>query len=214
MVTPYESADTVKNEGLSWAYDEADNSWKWSMPSPGSVKNNITMPVEEVAIVENTGLTPCNANQYRSSETNRCRLIASNVSSLVPCREGQYRSQETNRCRSAAGAFSSLGPCKAGQARNSLTNRCRSVLRASTSLKPCNENQARNPETNRCRNAVKGVSDTAFAVQPVKDGTKAFVGWWALGGLGILAGGYGVWEWRRELAGLAGRTKQFFTSAR
>ena len=52
----------------------------------------------------------------------------------------------------------------------------------------------------------------AFAVEPVKDGGKAFIGWWALGGVGVLAGGYGVWEWRREMAGAIRKVTAFFVS--
>jgi len=40
----------------------------------------------------------------------------------------------------------------------------------------------------------------------------AFAGWWALGGVGTLAAGYGAWEWRREMISALGKVKGFFTS--
>lgn len=39
-----------------------------------------------------------------------------------------------------------------------------------------------------------------FPVEPIVDTGKGFAAWWTLGGLTLLGAGYGVWEWRRELA--------------
>ncbi len=99
---------------------------------------------------------------------------------------------------------STLTPCKAGQERNPATNRCRSLLGASTQLKPCAAGQERNPDTNRCRKAaITDVPAADFAVKDAKQTGSDFVGWWALGIIAIMAIGYGVWEWRGEIVGLA-----------
>jgi hypothetical protein len=185
MEYPSASADTKK--GWAWAYDPSDGQWKWtSQPTSYNAPNVFVLPVKAKR--------------------------AAAVKSLVPCKVGQYRSEETNRCRSSASA-SSLTPCKEGQERNPDTNRCRSVLGASAELKPCEPGQERNPETNRCRKAKGGdIPEAAFAVQPVPDSPSAFAGWWALGGVGVLAAGYGVWEWRREIWHGIRKIGTFFTS--
>lgn len=199
-VSPYSSADTVGHRGLSWAYDSSDDTWKWSVPSPETSDNVIRLP-EERAEVTNllSTLVPCRANQYRSAETNRCRTKQGAIV-LVPCKNGQYRSEETNRCRSIALAGGTLKPCRDNQYRSETTNRCRNIALASRQLVPCKDNQYRSEETNRCR-AVQQVAipTAAFAVEPVADTATAFAGWWALGGVGLLAAGYGAWEWRDEL---------------
>lgn len=189
-VTEYADASAEKKTGWAWAYDSNDGKWKWtSQPTPYNAPSVFVLPVETKKAVA--------------------------VKTLTPCKEGQYRSEETNRCRNIASAASTLTPCKEGQERNPETNRCRSVAGASTELKPCDPGQERNPETNRCRKATGGdIPDAAFAVQEVPDGDSTFVGWWALAGVGVLAAGYGIWEWRRELWGGIRKIGTFFISRR
>jgi hypothetical protein len=79
---------------------------------------------------------------------------------------------------------------------------------------PCKAGQERNPETNRCRNATAAVPVADFAVAPIADTGKAFVGWLALGGIGLLAVGYGAWEWRREVVAGVQKVRSFFTSSK
>lgn len=174
QVAPYIGSASTTHQGQSWAYDESDASWKWGVPAPMSVRNNFTLPVSPVA---STSATP----QY------------------APCAPGQYRSTDTHRCRSTTAAASTLQPCGPNQTRNPVTNRCRGVLGASTTLKPCAAGQERNPDTNRCRKVQTKLASADFAVEPVKQGTKAFAGWWALGGIAVLAAGYATWEWRDEI---------------
>ncbi|HET8884693.1 MAG TPA: hypothetical protein VFM68_04455, partial [Candidatus Saccharimonadales bacterium] len=134
---------------------------------------------------------------------------------LTACKIGQYRHPETNRCRNTISTSGSLKPCKANQYRSAETNRCRNVATAASTLKPCNDNQYRSAETNRCRKIVAtSVPEAAFAVEPVVESGKAFVGWWTLGGVGALAIGYGAWEWRREAATALRKVAEFFTSTK
>jgi hypothetical protein len=171
-VQEYPSAESDTKKGQAWAYDESDGIWKWtSQPTPFDSANVFPPAATESPKILDT-LVPCLSNQYRSEETNRCRNNVA-VASVVPCKDGQYRSEETNRCRS--------------------------IEVASATLVPCKEGQERNADTNRCRNVVSSVPSAAFAVEPVKDTGKTFVGWWALGGVGLLAAGYAAWEWRREM---------------
>ena len=205
-VTPYEKGDTVANSGRSWAYDTSDGSWKWAVPSPDG--DNTFAPIDPgmgSASAMST-LKPCREDQYRSEETNRCRSIAT-VSGLSPCKEGQYRSEETNRCRSLASVVSALKICADDQFRNPATNRCKKIASADdASLADCGEGRERNPATNRCRNAVlRSVPTAAFAVEPIKQGVTSFVGWWALGGVLLLAFGYAAWEWRQEVRAILRR---------
>ncbi len=139
---------------------------------------------------------PCSEGYYRNLTTGRCNLIAADAP-LIVCTADQYRNPETGRCKKIEVVTQT--PCRDDQYRSEETHRCRNVVTASL-RKPCKDNQYRSEETGRCRNLpAASVPDVAFAVQPVKSDSTVFVGWWALGGVGLLALGYGVWEWRREI---------------
>lgn len=196
-------------KGQAWALDSPTGQWRWARASLNA-PNDFNVPEPATAV---SSLTPCAPNQYRSTETNRCRLLTTVGSSFAPCKLGQYRSSETNRCRSLATTSTSLTPCKPGQFRNPETNRCKALASSSASLTPCKSGQERNPDTNRCRN-VKATAPPAakFPVEAVADSTKAFAGWWALGGVTTLAAGYAGWEWRHELAVRIKRVATFFSS--
>lgn len=169
--------------GTSWSY--FDDGWLQTyVATPGA--ENIAQKY-----------LPCDEGYQRNNETGRCnKVVIATV--LADCGEGKYRSEETGRCRSIP-ATSVLAACKLGQYRSEDTNRCRNIVAASTQ-KPCKDDQYRSEETNRCRTIVaSSVPDSAFAVQPVKEGAMAFVGWWALGGVSLLAAAYAGWEWRSEV---------------
>ncbi len=156
---------------------------------------------------------PCEAGYERNVETGRCNKLAV-ATSLTPCLSTQYRSEETNRCRNIVSASTTLTPCGVGQVRNPVTNRCRSsATTAISTLKPCGPNQERNPLTNRCRTVPK-IIQADFPVEAVEDTAEATIGWWAFGGVGLLAAGYAGWEWRHELAGFVKKRMTFFTSSK
>lgn len=198
---------TNAKDDQSWAL--INGVWQWTtIPTPGAA--NELPPAGMGSMV--AGLTDCGEGRERNPLTNRCRNIPT-ASVLAPCKEGQYRSEETNRCRSIATAAASvLKPCGDDQFRNPLTNRCKKIA-SSDDLADCGEGRERNPDTNRCRNVlgVASVPASTFAVQPIADGGMAFVGWWALGGIGLLAAGYAGWEWRRELTVYGRRVVSFFS---
>lgn len=155
---------------------------------------------------------PCESGYERNIETGRCNKVVA-TPTLTPCLPTQYRSPDTNRCRNLTTASSSLTPCKAGQYRSPETNRCRSLTSATSTLKPCGPNQERNTLTNRCRNKVKAIT-ADFPVEAVADAGQGTLGWWAFGGVGILAAGYAGWEWRREAMSLIKKSAGFFISGR
>lgn len=207
-------------DDVSWAL--MGEAWQYTYaPTPGEsniamdtlpceagyVRDEVTNRCRRVEVLVTTAAAPCRDGQYRSEETGRCRTIPV-AASLTPCKEGQYRSEETNRCRALATLLTSTAkPCEDDQFRNPLTNRCKKIASSEeVALADCGEGRERNPTTNRCRNIVSATApEMAFAVEPVKDTAAAFAGWWALGGVGMLAVGYAGWEWRQEL--LAGLTK-------
>jgi hypothetical protein len=194
-------------DGESWAL--IDGVWQYTnQPTPGA--ENLPSIIEDTPVdTTDSGLAACPAGKYRSPLTNRCRTITTDASILASCDEGQYRNPETGRCRKIDAT--SLAPCKDGQYRSEETNRCRNIITASTQ-KPCNDNQYRSEETSRCRNLpVASVPNAAYAIQPVKDHGFAFVGWWALGGVALIAAGYAGWEWRRELSSLWLQVRKFVT---
>ncbi len=149
---------------------------------------------------------PCETGYVRNLESGRCNKIVAE-DTLTPCLPTQYRSPETNRCRNVASA-SALTPCKVGQYRSPETNRCRSLASASSTLKPCAPNQERNPDTNRCRNIVKNIN-ADFPVEAIADAGQGTIGWWAFGGVGMIAAGYAGWEWRREVASIIRKASSF-----
>jgi len=186
-IMEYPDANSDSKKGQAWAYDPTDGVWKWTS-RPVADDGASVFPMLPVI------------------------SKASNV--LASCKEGQYRSEETNRCRSIASVATALAPCDEDEERNPETNRCRKIAAKLTSqLAPCKEGQERNPETNRCRNvASASLPPAAFAVEPVAETGKAFAGWWALGGVGSLAVGYGAWEWRREVVAFIQKVGSFLTS--
>lgn len=219
--TEVDSTDYEKlSSGTSWALVGAD--WKQTYTvTPGRpnvyqqylpcdaeyVRNTDTGRCNKIVLANQP--EPCAANQFRNPATGRCKLVAA-ASTLTPCRQGQYRSPETNRCRNLVTASSTLVPCKAGQERNPETNRCRSIAATASTLKPCQPGQERNPDTNRCRKiqSTTAVAGASFPVEKVKEGTDAFVGWWALGGVLFFGLAYAGWEWRHEISRIIGRASQ------
>lgn len=187
------------DEGWQQTYDVTPGSYnqlrQHQSCAEGYGRNEQTGRCNKVAQVVTT--VECGEGKYRSEDTGRCRQIPA-ASVLAACKLGQYRSEETNRCRNLVTA-NALTPCKENQYRSEETNRCRNLASAANQLVPCKENQERNPETNRCRNVTNAVPAAAFAVKPVGDSSKAFIGWWALGGVTMAALLYAGWEWRYEI---------------
>lgn len=125
----------------------------------------------------------------------------SNTSTPKPCASNQYRSTETGRCRLVSVAASATPTaCSVGQERNPETKRCRNIV-APTTASACKEGQEKNPETNRCR-AIKKLTTAEFGVKGASTKQQSGMGWYiwaAIGGVVLLIVGYGVWEWRDEL---------------
>lgn len=183
-------------EGESWAL--INGTWQYTNQLTPGAENQPSIIEAAPSDATDSEQAACPAGKYRNPLTNRCRTITADAAVLATCDSDQYRNPETGRCKKIA--TTSLTPCKDGQYRSEETNRCRNIVTAGTQ-KPCKDNQYRSEETNRCRNLpVSSVPDAAFAVQPVKDTGMAFVGWWALGGVGFAALGYAGWEWRSEVA--------------
>jgi len=197
-------------DDFAWAL--IDGTWQYTNQlTPGSANLPSIVEVDSEVVIESS-LETCAANQYRSPETNRCRLIITTSSSLVACKDGQYRSEETNRCRSIASDVNALTPCAEGQERNPETNRCRSItaVLGDSALMPCKEGQERNPETNRCRNIVS-MPQAEYAPEQTAVSSNGYVGWLALAGVGIVAIVYAIWEWRQEIVGVIRKIRLLIT---
>jgi len=232
-IVSYPSSST-SHIGWSWAQNSAGQ-WNWtSAPQPRGI-NRFVLPVEENKTDTGLGneLTPCAAGKFRNPETNRCKTIettstlkpcstgqernlATNrcrstvlaAANLVPCGPGQTRNPTTNRCKSSISATASLVPCKPGQTRNPETNRCKSTSAAASSLVPCKPGQERNPETNRCRKSTSATlaASSDLAAQESATSETEPTSWYMLAGVvGVIAGGYGLWEWRSDIAGATRR---------
>ncbi|MGB3946082.1 MAG: hypothetical protein WBK76_04580 [Candidatus Saccharimonadales bacterium] len=218
-----------ENEMIQVSYDGLATSTSWSLiegiwqqtyaPTPGSSNQAMEFAACSVGYERNlaTGmcnkisnnvaeLASCGDGKYRSEETNRCRQ-KDDSTTLSSCEEGQYRNPDTNRCRSLATVAGFLAPCAPGQERNPDTNRCRAA-QTSAQLTPCESGQERNPETNRCRNKTAAIA-ADFPVEAVEQSAQATLGWWAFGAVGILAVGYGGWEWRREVVSIVRKIGSF-----
>ena len=197
-----------ENPGDSIAWALIDDVWQYTdQPTPSSA--NVASLIEfDIEIVVTSNLAPCASNQYRSPETNRCRLIVTSISTLAPCKDGQYRSEETNRCRSIATDATALTPCDEGQERNPATNRCRSISALlASSLVPCKEGQERNPETNRCRNVAGAMPLADYKPEQTNNPTNNYIILWSLVAVLLVAIIYGIWEWRHEVVGVFRKIK-------
>jgi hypothetical protein len=224
----YPSAGSTR-EGQVWMYDTDDGTWKWSTRLSGTNNAPLYIAPSVAKAPSGSSLQACRADQFRNPltnrckliatssatlqacaegklrnpETNRCKSVASSASSLSPCRSDQFRNPETNRCKSSVSSAGSLVQCKPGQTRNPATNRCKSTVSLASSLKPCAANQERNPDTNRCRKVLgSSIPSASFAVEDsAAEAGQQTIGWLAFAAVGTFAVGYGVWEWRREIAG-------------
>jgi hypothetical protein len=200
---------TYRDPGDDMAWASVDGVWQYtSQPTPGAVNQPSPYVVDD----DETEARTCSQNQYRSPETGRCRRVAVQAG-LATCKEGQSRSEGTGRCRKNVTA-TVVKPCKNGQYRSEETNRCRSIATDAKTLTPCKDGQERNPDTNRCRNVAVAMDTAGFKTEPVADTGKAFIGWWALGGAGVLALGRIGWEWRSEMLSAVQKISSFFTSGK
>lgn len=181
----------------SWAL--INNTWQYTdNPSPNLANIPMTAVISEGETTDDTTVSTCPAGKYRNPLTGRCKKYETE-STPTPCNPDQERNPETGRCRSIFSNTTSLTPCKVGQERNPETNRCRSV--ASTSAKaltPCKAGQERNPDTNRCRKSIESIKLDSIKDSPALMKSDGF-GWLLAGGAMASLGGYGVWEWRREI---------------
>jgi hypothetical protein len=181
-------AYTSPDDGEAWAM--VNGVWQYTnLPTPGLPNIASAIKSEMISATTTATVKPCAANQYRSAETNRCRLISSS---------GQ----------------ASPTPCKAGQERNTETNRCRLV--ATPSISTCKVGQEKNPETNRCRN-VKKLTTAHYGIKEATEQQQAGMGWYmwaAIGVIVLLIIGYGVWEWRDELGSFMHKLKAKFAPTR
>lgn len=209
--TVISQSDAYNNPEDDMAWALIDETWQYTNQLTFAGMNAASV-FETESAEEATGPAPCAANQYRHPETNRCRQLVTVTATVAPCKDGQYRSEETNRCRMIALAGGTLAPCKENQYRSEETNRCRGIATLASTLTPCKDNQYRSEETNRCRTiAAAGAPAAAFAVEPIVDTDTTFAGWWALGGIGVVALSYAVWEWHFELLSAVRRALSFFT---
>ncbi len=184
-VTFSELAYSNPKDDMAWAL--IDGVWQYTnRPTPN--KANLVTVEDNLSgeATQESTLKPCASNQYRSPETNRCRLIETSSTSLKPCQPGQERNPDTNRCRSTEAATKTQTACKEGYERNAETNRCRKIVK---------------------------MTETDYSVLGVQDETDGGSGWyvWVAGGVALIAGlGYAAWEWRRELKGLIIRAREKF----
>jgi hypothetical protein len=191
-------AYTDPKDGQSWA--NIDDEWQYTnQPTPGSrnlaMDDSIIVPAVTPELIPQ----PCAVNQYRSTDTGRCRLTNNLVvASVIPCKDGYYRSEETNRCRVATSNVKKITPCGVGEERNLETNRCRKIAVAVTPV-ACKDGQERNPDTNRCR-TITNMPNADYGVLGAETkGDGRWYVWATVGGVVLVALGYAVWEWHDEL---------------
>lgn len=198
--TVSETAYSDPGDDEAWAY--IDGQWQYTNQSTPAAPNEVSSVADDdVSVTAN--LAPCPAGKYRNPLTNRCRNVEADAAILTDCQDGYYRNPETNRCRKVLAATATLTPCQEGYSRNPETNRCRKNGAADSTLTPCKAGQERNPTTNRCRNvSVLATPASVAAAEDQSKGSPTLPIAIAIATLGTV--GYGVYEWRHELAGFAG----------
>lgn len=187
--------------GHSWSL--VDNTWHDTTIITPNAGNQLPVPILESTESEDDELAACGPGRYRSPETNRCRNIQV-ATAAVPCDPGQVRNPDTNRCRSIVSLASSLIPCREGQERNPETNRCRTIESAVSTT--CQEGYERNPETNRCRKIPAVLAASASVGDPnlESQGRLSYV---FLSVMSVFVFGYGVYEYRRDVANTIAKIK-------
>lgn len=185
-VQNYDDASSETRQGQAWTYDTVDNTWKWTAtPTPVDGPNILT--------------------------TDSAPAVATLAKVYAACEPGEYRSEDTHRCRSSVSlANATLALCDADEFRNTATGRCNKIVASDD--KSCPVGQERNPTTGRCRLIQTAITEPAFAVEPMEKASGQFMGWWTIGGVGTLAAGYGIWEWRKELWAAIRKVGAIFTS--
>jgi hypothetical protein len=194
LLSPTEEQEAIAYPGalsdnVAWMRT-ADDQWQASYTPTPDASNTLTIS------------KPCEAGQTRSSTSGRCVALtaAASASMFTPCQPGQERNPATNRCRSILGITSTLQPCAPGQERNPETNRCKKIVGVSTALQPCADGQERNPATNRCRKVASATEQGTVKDVPAAPYNGNTVGWW-LAGIGAAGAlGYGLYEWRHDVA--------------
>ncbi len=190
------------HDNEAWAL--IDGQWQaTSQPTPGTANVLIVSPEVTKSTKATTTFESCGAGKYRNPETNRCKSIKSTDDSqtLKTCESGQVRNPETNRCRKVAVMLANLKPCDAGQVRNPSTNRCKKIS-ATASLVACKDGQVRNPETNRCRKVAGSTTNASATTTPNSENNqnKSKLNYGVFAGIAILVLGYGVYEYRGDIA--------------
>ena len=174
--------------------------------TPNQANELVILSEEEIESIQDEGApVPCSEGKYRNPDTGRCKNIVTAETGLADCDPGEYRSTETNRCRKVSLATASLAPCDVGQERSPTTNRCRKIQSSSDEVKPCKDGYERNAETNRCRKvaSIMGASTLASADDEARGKTKIDTRIIAIAMALIL--GYGIYEYRTDLARLFSR---------
>lgn len=162
-------------DDYSWAL--IGGVWQYMKPATPGTVNALEIDNDDSQNSADASVAkPCAANQFRNPETGRCKLINTASSAPTPCKENQERNPETNRCRNIT-TTTTPAPCKEGQERSSETNRCRAIVKMS--------------------NAGYGVG-----VKSKADAAMSWYYWAGIAAILLLVIGYGVWEWRQELATL------------
>ncbi len=194
------------NDNQAWAL--VNGQWQLTeQPTPGAA-NIAYVVVEEVSATTagSSSLEPCPEGKYRNPETNRCKTIETE-DGLKPCEAGQIRNPETNRCKKADDEAASLKPCETGQERNPETNRCRKIA-AEAILAACKEGQERNPETNRCRKVAAAVTSSPSSQLEQEVKNKQNISYGIFAAMAVLVLGYGIYEYRSNIANFFARLKK------
>jgi hypothetical protein len=111
--------------------------------------------------------------------------------------------------------FTKYSECDPGYFRSLATGYCNKNSEPSNVLAACAPGKYRNPATNRCRKTAQVSSAVAdFPVESITQTGQAALGWWAFGGVGLLAAGYAGWEWRFELMSALRKMTAFVSSGR
>lgn len=191
-------------DDMAWAF--IDGSWQVTTTATPGASNQLSLAPPKISVVPETPKA-CEPGKERNLETGRCRTIP-NQASDQGCPAGQARNPATNRCRMTGTGGTIRTPCRPDQERSPETNRCRAVLAAGTAPKSCPAGQARNAETNRCRKVVSAANNLASVTDMPGESPMSNYRGWIVASILIAAAGYGLYEWRHDLANALKRLKR------
>lgn len=135
----------------------------------------------------------CKEGYYLNEATGRCKKEV--VETERVCKDGYYLNESTGRCRKVV--TETVKTCDEGYYLNILTGRCNKIKEETEKI--CKEGYYLNEETGRCRK-IRENDGAEYAIETkTYDEKSTFVALYAVLGVVVVALGYVIYQFRKEI---------------